>query len=254
MFVAGSATAPMLITSLSLAQRLVPAALVTEGMAVAITGILIGISGGSAVGGWAIEAWGAQQAYAVPVLAGGLALAIIAARYRHLERHELREPVSSQAPARMTAPTSRSSSRWTRSARRPGSIAPTSASPSSRAGVAVAASTTSSKRQPGGLHGVAHGAVHGQGAAGDRAVRRQPGHPVAHLHRGRAEHVVAVRGAGGAHRVGDEEEAVRGRVAAQCSTAGCRCTPSAISSTHARGPRRAPTPARARGGGSGASR
>ena len=75
MFVAGSATAPMLITSLSLAQRLVPAALVTEGMAVAITGILIGISGGSAVGGWAIEAWGAQTAYAVPVVAGGLALA-----------------------------------------------------------------------------------------------------------------------------------------------------------------------------------
>jgi len=33
------------------ARRLVPAALVTEGMAVAITGILIGISGGSAVGG-----------------------------------------------------------------------------------------------------------------------------------------------------------------------------------------------------------
>jgi predicted MFS family arabinose efflux permease len=89
MFVAGSATAPMLITSLSLAQRLVPAALVTEGMAVAITGILIGISGGSAVGGWAIEAWGAQPAYAVPVVCGGLALAIIAVRYRHLERHEL---------------------------------------------------------------------------------------------------------------------------------------------------------------------
>ena len=66
-----------------------PAALVTEGMAVAITGILIGISGGSAVGGWAIEAWGAQPAYAVPVVCGGLALAIIAARYRHLERHEL---------------------------------------------------------------------------------------------------------------------------------------------------------------------
>ena len=60
MFVAGSATAPMLITSLSMAQRLVPKALVTEGMAVAITGILLGISAGSAVGGWAIEAWGAQ--------------------------------------------------------------------------------------------------------------------------------------------------------------------------------------------------
>jgi predicted MFS family arabinose efflux permease len=95
MFVAGSATAPMLITSLSLAQRLVPRALMTEGMAVAITGILIGISAGSAVAGWAIEAWGAQAAYAVPVVSGGLALVVIAARYRYLERAELaggREP------------------------------------------------------------------------------------------------------------------------------------------------------------------
>jgi len=89
MFVAGSATAPLLITSLSLAQRLVPKALVTEGMAVAITGVLIGISAGSAVGGWAIEAWGAQLAYAVPVVSGGLALALIAVRYRHLEEAEL---------------------------------------------------------------------------------------------------------------------------------------------------------------------
>jgi predicted MFS family arabinose efflux permease len=89
MFVAGSATAPLLITSLSLAQRLVPKALVTEGMAVAVTGILIGISAGSAVGGWAIEAWGAQLAYAVPVVSGGLALALIALRYRHLEGAEL---------------------------------------------------------------------------------------------------------------------------------------------------------------------
>jgi predicted MFS family arabinose efflux permease len=59
-------------------------------MAVAVTGILIGISGGSAVGGWAIEAWGAQTAYAVPVAAGGLALALIAVRYRYLERAEHR--------------------------------------------------------------------------------------------------------------------------------------------------------------------
>ncbi len=88
MLVAGSATAPMLITSLSLAQRLVPRALITEGMAVAITGILIGISIGSAVGGWAIEAWGARSAYAVPVLAGGLAVVVVAVRRASLERAE----------------------------------------------------------------------------------------------------------------------------------------------------------------------
>lgn len=89
MFIAGSATAPLLITSLSLAQRLVPKALVTEGMAVAITGILIGISLGSAIAGWAIEAWSAQAAYAVPIAAGACAFAIIGVRYRHLERAEL---------------------------------------------------------------------------------------------------------------------------------------------------------------------
>ncbi|GIL36508.1 MFS transporter [Phycicoccus sp. MAQZ13P-2] len=97
MVVAGSATAPMLITSLSLAQRLVPAALVTEGMAVAVTGILIGISAGSAVGGWAVEALGPQRAYAVPVLAGALALAIVAVRRRHLEGAEAAR-VSSPVP------------------------------------------------------------------------------------------------------------------------------------------------------------
>lgn len=97
MVVAGSATAPMLITSLSLAQRLVPAALVTEGMAVAVTGILIGISAGSAVGGWAVEALGPQRAYAVPVLAGALALTIVAVRRRHLEGAEAAR-VSSPVP------------------------------------------------------------------------------------------------------------------------------------------------------------
>ena len=88
MFVAGSATAPMLITSLSLAQRLVPPALVTEGMAVAVTGILVGIAAGSALGGWAVEAWGAQRAYVVPVLAGAVAVGVVLARHRRLAAAE----------------------------------------------------------------------------------------------------------------------------------------------------------------------
>jgi predicted MFS family arabinose efflux permease len=88
MFVAGSATAPMLITSLSLAQRLVPPALVTEGMAVAVTGILVGIAAGSALGGWAVEAWGAQRAYLVPVLAGAVAVVVVLARRHRLAAAE----------------------------------------------------------------------------------------------------------------------------------------------------------------------
>ena len=88
MLVAGSATAPMLITSLTLAQRLVPKALVTEGMAVAVTGILVGISLGSVVGGWAVEALGPQRAYLLPVLAGAVAVAVVGLRYRGLARAE----------------------------------------------------------------------------------------------------------------------------------------------------------------------
>ena len=76
MFVAGSATAPMLITSLGLVQRLVPHALVTEGMAVAVTGVLIGISAGTAVGGWLVEGLGAHPAYVLPVGATAVAAVI----------------------------------------------------------------------------------------------------------------------------------------------------------------------------------
>ena len=89
MFVAGSATAPMLITSLSLTQQLVPPAFITEGMAVAITGILVGISIGTSVGGWAVGAFGAQHAYAVPVLAGLVSVVLAGARFGYLQRAEL---------------------------------------------------------------------------------------------------------------------------------------------------------------------
>ncbi len=92
MLIAGSATAPMLITSTTLTQRLVPPALVTEGMAVVVTGILVGISLGAAAGGWAIEAFGAQRAYAVPVAAGVVAVIAIALRYRRIQRAELAGP------------------------------------------------------------------------------------------------------------------------------------------------------------------
>lgn len=89
MFVAGSATAPMLITALTLTQRLVPVALLTEGMAVAITGILIGISAGTAVAGLAVEAVGAHPAYALPVAAAAVA-AVIAYAGRGRIRRGLR--------------------------------------------------------------------------------------------------------------------------------------------------------------------
>ena len=88
MLVAGCATAPMLITAMTLSQHLVPRALMTEGMAIAVTGILIGISLGAAVGGIAVDRLGAHAAYAVPVGAGLVAVLLAGVRYRPLLRAE----------------------------------------------------------------------------------------------------------------------------------------------------------------------
>lgn len=88
MLVAGAATAPMLITAMSLSQHLVPRPLLTEALAIAVTGILIGISMGAALGGIAVDHLGAHAAYLVPVSAGLLACVLAAARYRALSRAE----------------------------------------------------------------------------------------------------------------------------------------------------------------------
>lgn len=88
MLVAGSATAPMLITAMSLSQHLVPRAMMTEAMAVAVTGILIGISMGASIGGIAVDHLGAHAAYALPVGAALIAFLLAAARYRSVSRAE----------------------------------------------------------------------------------------------------------------------------------------------------------------------
>ncbi|HHU11151.1 MAG TPA: MFS transporter [Intrasporangiaceae bacterium] len=88
MLVAGAATAPMLITAMSLSQHLVPRALLTEALAVAVTGILIGISLGASLGGIAVDHLGAHAAYAVPVGAGLIATLLALIRYRPLSAAE----------------------------------------------------------------------------------------------------------------------------------------------------------------------
>ncbi|NHN57342.1 MFS transporter [Calidifontibacter sp. DB0510] len=73
LFVAGAATAPTLIISMQLAQKLVPARQVNEAMSVVLTGLIIGIAAGSAVSGRVIEDHGGNSGFAVPVVAGGIA-------------------------------------------------------------------------------------------------------------------------------------------------------------------------------------
>lgn len=78
LLVAGLAIAPTLITSTMLAQRLVPATQMNEGMTVVLTGLLLGVSAGSFVAGFAVEGLGAHHAFLVPVASAALAVVIAA--------------------------------------------------------------------------------------------------------------------------------------------------------------------------------
>ncbi|QES48493.1 MFS transporter [Streptomyces venezuelae] len=76
LLVAGMATAPTMVTAMSLVQRLTPPDRLNEGMTVAVTAILAGIAGGSAAGGWLVEHLGPAAAYGLPVAAALTALAV----------------------------------------------------------------------------------------------------------------------------------------------------------------------------------
>ena len=75
LLVAGVATAPTMVTGMSLVQRLVPPGRLNEGMTLAVTALLGGIAAGSAAGGWAAEHLGGPWGYAVPPAAAALAAA-----------------------------------------------------------------------------------------------------------------------------------------------------------------------------------
>ncbi|MEV4160108.1 MFS transporter [Nonomuraea dietziae] len=74
LFVAGLAISPTLITGFSLTERLVPASLLTEGMAWISTSIGFGVAVGAWAGGRLTEAFGASNAYGF-----SLACALLAA-------------------------------------------------------------------------------------------------------------------------------------------------------------------------------
>ncbi|MGA4841595.1 MFS transporter [Streptomyces sp. G45] len=71
---AGMATAPTMVTAMTLVQRLTPEGQLNEGMTLAVTGLLGGIACGAAAGGWAAEHLGAATGYGVPVAAAVCAL------------------------------------------------------------------------------------------------------------------------------------------------------------------------------------
>ncbi|MFJ1872034.1 MFS transporter [Streptomyces chartreusis] len=73
---AGMATAPTMITNMTLVQRRTPDGRLNEGMTLAVTALLGGIACGSAAGGWAVEHLTPTAGYGVPVTAAAVALLV----------------------------------------------------------------------------------------------------------------------------------------------------------------------------------
>ncbi|MFI6087477.1 MFS transporter [Streptomyces sp. NPDC051218] len=74
LLVAGMATAPTMVTGMSLIQQRTPEGRLNEGMTLAVTGLLGGIACGAAAGGWMVEHLSPAGGYAVPVTAACCAL------------------------------------------------------------------------------------------------------------------------------------------------------------------------------------
>ncbi|QES41890.1 MFS transporter [Streptomyces venezuelae] len=77
---AGMATAPAMVTAMTLVQHRTPEGRLNEGMTLAVTGILGGIACGAAGGGWAVEHLGTAASYGVPVAAACCALLLSSAQ------------------------------------------------------------------------------------------------------------------------------------------------------------------------------
>ena len=83
-FLSGAAVAPALISGFSLAERLVPANLLTEGLTWSNSGLALGFSAGTALAGIAIDASGTTRAFTLPVAGAAIAALVIAGTRRRL--------------------------------------------------------------------------------------------------------------------------------------------------------------------------
>jgi len=85
-FVAGLAIAPVLISGTSLVESRVPRTALTEALSWTTTGLTLGVTAGSDLAGAAVDAWGAEAAFAVPALAAALAAVLAGLRNRRYKR------------------------------------------------------------------------------------------------------------------------------------------------------------------------
>lgn len=75
LLLAGMATAPTMVTAMSLVHARTPEGRLNEGMTLAVTAILAGVAGGSAAAGLAVDRLGPAAAYLLPAAAALIALA-----------------------------------------------------------------------------------------------------------------------------------------------------------------------------------
>ncbi|MEU0189024.1 MFS transporter [Streptomyces afghaniensis] len=76
LLIAGMATAPTMVTTMTLVQQRTPEGRLNEGMTLAVTGLLGGIACGSALGGWTVQHLSTTAGYGIPVTAAAVALAL----------------------------------------------------------------------------------------------------------------------------------------------------------------------------------
>lgn len=96
-FLSGAAVAPALIAGFSLAERLVPANLLTEGLTWSNSGLAVGFSGGTAIAGIVIDSIGTTAAFALPVTGAAIAMLVLILSRRLLLASVL--PYEDRAPA-----------------------------------------------------------------------------------------------------------------------------------------------------------
>lgn len=85
-FVAGMSISPTMILTVSLVERLVPPARLTEGMTWTTTGIGIGVAAGSSLSGLVVDHFGARAGFGVAVGAALVAVVMALGGYRVLRR------------------------------------------------------------------------------------------------------------------------------------------------------------------------
>jgi predicted MFS family arabinose efflux permease len=99
LLLAGMATAPTMVTAMTLVQRRTPKGRLNEGMTLAVTALLGGVACGSATGGWAAEHLQPTTGFTVPAAAAGLAL-LIAVGHRRAARISADAQATQRTPSK----------------------------------------------------------------------------------------------------------------------------------------------------------